>query len=111
MSNIFHLIIIVNHVDASVHQPQVSTELHVAGIQHIRQQRQIVLITVARHAVVLVGKFHALLLRAQVGKRREEIHVTLLHRMIGLLLCQLVRFLSLPHVEASRLQLPVVLEE
>ena len=31
--------------------------------------------------------------------------------MIGLLLCQLVRFLSLPYVEASRLQLPVVLEE
>lgn len=54
MGCVFHLIVVVNDVDASVDKSEVGINLGVAGIKHIGQQSQTVVLSVSRNAVVLV---------------------------------------------------------
>ena len=73
MCDIFHFIVTINHVDACIDQVQVGTQLHIAGIEHIRKQRKVIFVAVTGHAVILVGQLHAFLLCAKVGERSQEL--------------------------------------
>lgn len=48
-------IVTVNHVDTCIDQIQVSTQLHIAGVEHIGEQRKIVFVTVAGYIIILIG--------------------------------------------------------
>ena len=60
MCHISHLIIMVNQVDAGVHQCKIGAQFGVAGIQHVGQQGKLVAVAVAGHAVILISKLHVL---------------------------------------------------
>ena len=68
MGDVFHFIVVVQDVDAGIHQSQVGGELHVAGIQHVGQQRHLVFIAVLGDVVILVCQLYTVLLCPQVGK-------------------------------------------
>ena len=55
MCQISHFVVVVYKVDACIDQPEVGCEFHVAGIEHVGQQGQVVLITVGSDGVVFVG--------------------------------------------------------
>ena len=84
MCDVFHLIIIIQNVDTGIHQPQVCSELHVAGIQHVGQQRHLVLIAVISDMIVLVSQPYAVLLCPQVGESCQEVHISFLHGVLYL---------------------------
>ena len=68
MSNVFHLVVTVDYVDTRVDQSQVGTQFHVACIEHIGEQGQVIFVAVAGHVVVLIGQFHTFFLSAEVGE-------------------------------------------
>lgn len=72
MSNVFHLVVTVDYVDTRVDQSQVGTQLHVACIEHIGEQGQVIFVAVAGHVVVLIGQFHTFFLSAEVGVRGKK---------------------------------------
>lgn len=111
MGEVFHFIIMVEDVDAGVHQSEVGTELSVAGIQHIGEQRHLVAVAVVDDFVVLIRQPDAVFLCPQVGEGGQEVNVALLHGIFDLLLRQQVLLLGLTHVQPRLFQLPVVLEE
>ena len=80
MGYVFHFIVTVNHVDTCIDQIQVSTQLHIAGVEHIGEQRKIVFVTVAGYIIILIG------LCAQVRERGEKIDVVSLNAIFYLFL-------------------------
>ena len=111
MGDVFHFIVVVQDVDAGIHQSQVGGELHIAGIQHVGQQRHLVFIAVLGDVVILVRQPYAVLLCPQVGKGGQEVHIPFLHGIFHLFLHQLVSFLRLTHIQSRLFQRPVVLEQ
>lgn len=85
MGDVFHFIVVVQDVDAGIHQSQVGGEFHVAGIQHVGQQRHLVFIAVLGDVVILVCQLYTVLLCPQVGKGSQEVHIPLLHGIFHLL--------------------------
>ena len=111
MGNIFHFIIVVNYVDTCVDKGQVGAQLHVAGIEHVCQQGQIVAIPVVDDAVVLIGQFYTFLLCTQFGECRHEVDIVGLYGIFNLFLCQIMRFVCLSGSQSGLFQLFVVLEK
>ena len=110
MRHIFHLVEVINHIDSSIDQIQISTELGTTGIKHIGQQSQLVFISVVRYQIVLVGQLHILHLRTQVGKRSEEIDISCLYRVFHLFLSQTVSLFGLADIQLGLFEFTVVLE-
>ena len=75
MGDVFHFIVVVQDVDAGIHQSQVGGELHIAGIQHVGQQRHLVFIAVLGDVVILVRQPYAVLLCPQVGKGGQKVYI------------------------------------
>ena len=70
MGDVFHFIIVVQDVDAGVHQLHVGAEFCVACVQHVGEQGHSVLIARVGDVIVLVCQPNAVFLCSQVGKGR-----------------------------------------
>lgn len=58
MSQVLHLIEIIDDIDTCIDQRQIGTQLHVAGVQHIGQQGHFILVTVIGYSIISFASSH-----------------------------------------------------
>lgn len=78
----------VKDIDVGIHQTEVGGEFGVGGIQHVCQQCHSVSVSVLRHFITLIGKFHRLSLRHLLFVCRQIVYIGSVNALVLFLLGQ-----------------------